>query len=1041
MWFSSVEQDILRECSKDDASFQRLMAAFEAQGALSTQAMFTRFFQTFLPEVAVWIDGTGKILFSTPKCQALLGYTADELHGLQWERLYHPDEVTVLNQITESLSPETVQVQHRLRHRNGSYVWFETTYSKKHIGHLQGILAISRDITPHHDTETRLRHSEEKFFAAFHASPLPQFVGTLDEGRILEANQAFADMIGIERDAIVGHTTVELGISVDVALREQLYDQLHETGSLRDVEYLFRGTDGKIRTVLLSAERFEIRQQPCWLAMYYDITERKAAEAARVASEQKFATIFESNPIPMTLSDLATTELVEVNPAFCRMIGLPSTKLRGFSTLELGLVVDPVTHQEFYRHAELQGSVPEIEQRFRAHDGQIRTVLASAETIVVNGKPHLLSMFHDITDRKQAEETLATERQMLRALIDHLPHLIYYKDTEARFLISNVANTRVLGLESAEEAVGKSDLDFYPPDLAAEFYADDQAVLSSGQPLINHEEMGLDAEGGSRWVLTSKFPLRNRAGEVTGLVGIGIDITERKAAEAALRASEERFYKAFWGSPFGMVMVDLPSQRIIDANPMGLRIGGLSREELIGQTVESVGFMLAPAVRAEFDRQLTQDGHVRGLEASWINDGQTTMVKFAAEIIEIGGSPHLLVMFDDITSQKIAEAALESARLELIYERNLLRQLIDHLPDAVFVKDAAGRYLLVNKRHAQLAGYPVEALLGKTALEVFPDEGAAYYADDLAVIQSGEPLLGREERLIHREDPRLPDGWCITSKIPVSNADGLTVALVGLQVDITAHKQADLKRLENEKLQTTLQKERELSDLKTRMMQRISHEFRTPLTIIQTSANLILHYQDRLAAEQRDKLGSQIEEQITSLTDMLRIISGIVREEVPEQKMQVERVDLPALVQSAIHKSEEQDRHRHPIRFEVSEWPTANITVMGDPHHLRALVINLLSNACLYSPHKRPITVNLTQENAFVKLQVQDEGIGILPIELERVTEAFFRGSNFDERPGLGLGLTTAKNITDLHHGTLHIESTAGQGTLVTVCLPISFEV
>ncbi len=1040
MWSSSVEQDFLRECSKDDASFQRLVAAFEAQRSLSTQAMFACFFQTFLPEVAIWIDDAEKISFSTPKCQALLGYTTEELHGYQWETLCHPNEVSVLNQITDSLSPETVQVKHRLRHRNGSYVWVETTFSKKQIGHLQGILAISRDITPHHDTETKLRDSEEKFFSAFHASPLPQFVSTLDEGRILEANQAFADMVGIERDAIVGHTTVELGISVDVALREQLYDQLRETGSLRDVEYLFRGTDGKIRTVLLSAERFEIHHQPCWLGMYYDITEHKAAEAARVASEQKFATIFESNPIPMTLSDLATTELVEVNPAFCRMIGLPSTKLRGFSTLELGLVVDPVTHQEFYRHAELQGSVPEIEQRFRTHDGQIRTVLASAETIDVNGKPHLLSMFHDITDRKQAEETLAAERQMLRALIDHLPHFIYHKDTEARFLISNIANTRVLGLESVEEAVGKSDLDFYPPDLAAEFYADDRAVISSGQPLINHEEMGRDAQGRSRWVLTSKFPLRNRAGEVTGLVGIGIDITERKQAEAELRASEERFYKAFWGSPFGMVIIDLRSQRIIDANPTGLRIGGLSREELIGQTVESVGFMLAPAVRAEFDRQLTQDGHVRGLEASWVKNGQTTMVKFAAEIIEIGGAPHLLVMFDDITSQKIAEAALESARLELIYERNLLRQLIDHLPDGVFVKDAAGRYLLMNKRHAQLAGYPVEALMGKTALEAFPDLGETYFADDLQVIQSGQPLLGREERLIHREDPSLPDGWCITSKIPICNADGLTVAMVGLQVDITAHKLADMKRLENEKLQTALQKERELNDLKTRMMQRISHEFRTPLAIIQTAANLLLNYQDRLSIEQRRKLSGQIEEQITTLTDMLHIISEIVREDFPKHAMQSEHVDFPALVQAAIEKVEAQDHSRHPIRFESIQPSIPALNVMGDPYHLRTLVINLLSNACLYSPLERPVTVNLTREDTFLQLQVQDEGIGILPDELDRVTEAFFRGSNFDERPGLGLGLTTAKNIIDLHHGTLHIESTAGQGTLVTVRLPISFE-
>ncbi|MBI5930807.1 MAG: PAS domain-containing sensor histidine kinase [Chloroflexi bacterium] len=901
MTTSSQVNDLLKECSKDEVSYQRLLHAFEEQPSLPAIEQRYHIFDMFLPEALIWADINGVIVHITRKCYELLGYNAETLNGQKWEIFCHPDEVSTLYQITEQLSvtDETLKIQHRLLHHNGSYIWVESTCraTKNALtGEIEGFLSITRDITQQRLIEAERDASEEKFFFAFHASPLAQFIGTFDEGRIIEANRAFADLLGTDRTEILGRTSVELGAVVDIPLRNQLYEQLSQTGSLREIEYLFRRPDGGVRTVLLTAEKLEINHQPCFLGMYYDITERRAAAAAQVASEQKFATVFHRNPIPMALSHLVTTELIEANPAFCKLIGLPCDKLVGFSTLELGLVVDPVSREAFYSQAETQGSVHGIEQRFRTNDGQIRTLLASAEIIEIDSQSYLLSMFLDITERKQAEEALATERQLLRVLIDNLPDFIYYKDAQARFLISNVANTQVLGLHSAEEVVGKSDLDFYPTDLAAQYYADDMGVIQSGQPLIDHEEIGRDAEGNNRWVLTNKFPLRNRDGQITGLVGIGMDITERKHAEAALKASEERFYKAFWGSPFGVVITELPSQRIIDANPITLQIGQLSREEIIGRTAEEVGFVLAPATQVEFNRQLNETGRVKNLEASWTRYEKETIVKVAAEIIEISGVPHLLVMFDDITALKQAEQA----------------------------------------------------------------------------------------------------------------------------------------RLEKERLQTALDKERELSDLKTRMMQRISHEFRTPLTVIQTSTGLISRYRDRLTTEQRENLTQRIEAQVTNLTDMLSSISRIVRDEFQEQPFRPEQLDLVALVQESIENIKL--RGQHLFRFETT---SSHLEIVGDAQHLRSLLINLLANAITYSPPDTPVVLTLTLEDHVVRLRIKDEGIGILPEELGRVTEPFFRGSNFDERPGLGLGMTIAKNIIDLHQGILRIESVPNQGTTVEVCLPV----
>ena len=157
-----------------------------------------------------------------------------------------------------------------------------------------------------------------------------------------------------------------------------------------------------------------------------------------------------------------------------------------------------------------------------------------------NGKAvGLVGISRDITERKQAEEALARERLLLRTLIDNLPDGIYAKDTACRKTLVNPADLKNLCCKSEAEALGKSDFDFYPRNLAEKFYADDQNVLQ-GQPVINREEYVLDEKGEKRWLMTSKLPLRDQNGKIVGLVGVGRDITHRKQAEEALRQSEER---------------------------------------------------------------------------------------------------------------------------------------------------------------------------------------------------------------------------------------------------------------------------------------------------------------------------------------------------------------------------------------------------------------------------------------------------------------------------------------------------------------------
>jgi PAS domain S-box-containing protein len=145
----------------------------------------------------------------------------------------------------------------------------------------------------------------------------------------------------------------------------------------------------------------------------------------------------------------------------------------------------------------------------------------------------LVGVGRDITEHKRAQEALMNERILLRTLIDNLPDAIYAKDTACRKTLANPADVRDnLHQQSEAEVLGKDDFEFFPKEVATAFFADDQTVIQTGQPILNREEYVYDAEGQKRWLLTSKLPLRDKKGQITGLVGIGRDITERKRAEA-----------------------------------------------------------------------------------------------------------------------------------------------------------------------------------------------------------------------------------------------------------------------------------------------------------------------------------------------------------------------------------------------------------------------------------------------------------------------------------------------------------------------------
>ncbi len=145
----------------------------------------------------------------------------------------------------------------------------------------------------------------------------------------------------------------------------------------------------------------------------------------------------------------------------------------------------------------------------------------------------------DITRRKKAEEELAAERNLLRNLIDNMPDRIYAKDLNSRFIVCNDALVKRMGKTNLEDIIGKTDFDLVPNDLASQYYLNEQEIIKSGKPLINHEESMGSVSGIIRWNLSTKVPFRDTSGKIIGIVGMGRDITDRKLAEEEIKLKNE----------------------------------------------------------------------------------------------------------------------------------------------------------------------------------------------------------------------------------------------------------------------------------------------------------------------------------------------------------------------------------------------------------------------------------------------------------------------------------------------------------------------
>ncbi|OHB76064.1 MAG: hypothetical protein A2W31_16835 [Planctomycetes bacterium RBG_16_64_10] len=271
-----------------------------------------------------------------------------------------------------------------------------------------------------------------------------------------------------------------------------------------------------------------------------EVAERRRTEQILRETEAVYRSLVDSLPLNVFRKDIHG-RIAFGNQRYCETLGMPLEQLVGKDDTDLF----PEQLASKYRRDDATvvetGTVLEDVEQHRKPNGELiyvhvlKAPVRDAQGSIVG----VQGMFWDVTARKRAEAALEQERYLLHALMDNLPHRIFFKDRASRFLRINKALANWFGLENAEDALGKTDFDYFLEEHARQVFDDEQTVMRTGTPLLDREEKETWRDGTVTWATTTRLPLYDEAGQIVGTFGISRDISEQKRAAEALRAAKE----------------------------------------------------------------------------------------------------------------------------------------------------------------------------------------------------------------------------------------------------------------------------------------------------------------------------------------------------------------------------------------------------------------------------------------------------------------------------------------------------------------------
>ncbi len=786
--------------------------------------------------------------------------------------------------------------------------------------------------------------------------------------------------------------------------------------------------------------------------------------------------LLETGPHPFAVTDLQQ-RLVQVNQAFCDLVGYSRQELEGMSTLELTAPESVELTRRYHAEVLASGKNERVVKNYRRKDGSLVPVeLMVGAFRDDSGEPiGLYGFISDISERVKAEEVVRESEQRYRELYDEAPIGYYQIDRDGRIKNINKTACELLGYEPKEllgqsllEMVAHAQRDAVVVSLRAKFEdANRQCLLT---PLAAYEEVLLTRDGCELPVEIQEREHRDQDGRIVGLRCVLKDISKRKETEAALVESERRARAIFDGIHDAVIVHDQRG-RILDANPAACWQFGYAREELLGMTTSQLD---APDFGSGFLEELKCQYQEDKLVCEGLHrtkSGRKIPVEVTTSRVQFGNQVAVLAILRDITERRALErtqlefATAQMRNAEEMEIKNralsesamLYRQLAEGSLDGIVVADGDGRITLFNPAAEKIFGYEAREVIGQPLERLIggvlpaPQECSS----SPAVCRLGRsPIVGRTVELSGRKK----DGTEFPLEISLS-----AVELSGRPQYIGSIRD----QTERQRMEAMLARTDKLASIGL-LSAGVAHELNNPLAYVmnnlvvlqrevsgllemvqryeasrpalETADPALLRSIDELAEEIdwsyiRDNLEPMVERTRTGVKRVASIVEkmrGLARTSTP----QWESAPLSELVDSVLEMMQGRLKQQQ-IQVEVQVDEVTQLQCV--PDQIRQVLLNLMINAlqAIESAGRQDggkITVEGRLSGPWVAISVRDNGTGISPEHRQRLFDPFFTTKPVGE--GTGLGLSISHGIISGHGGRIELESRLGEGSCFRLLLP-----
>ncbi|HEY6286091.1 MAG TPA: PAS domain S-box protein, partial [Ktedonobacteraceae bacterium] len=715
-------QDMLEQVQQRMLQFEQM-----EQQLREKEEQYHAIFEATIDGLSINVLEDGRVIEANPALCGMFGYTYEEFIDLPPTATIHPDTYHVVADVLQRVQAGSqFQTRFVALRKDGTAFHAEgrgTPFIYKGKPHLLGS---TRDITEQVHAEEQLREREEQYRSIFEAVTDSLTISRLEDGQVVEVNPAACKMLGYSYEELIGMLPADL-VPPDYLHLVAEGLQTLQVGGRNDLVMMTLRNDGTSFPSEVHSTQFSYKGKPHLLTVARDITERVRAEEQLREKEAQYRSVFEATSDGLNIADLDGF-FIEANPAFCSMLGYTHDEL-------IGIHFSQTTFPEYYPVIEESARAIESGGHYQTQglaqrkDGSPLPVEAHATPFIYKGKPHMLGVMRDITERVEAEQQIREKEEQYRSVFEATSDGLIIRDMDGYVVEANPVACSMHGY-TYEEFIGLHRTDIIDPADHA-MVAEYMKAIQAGRSFMG-QAVDLRKDG-------TAFPVEVRGSTFTfqgkpHTLSVLRDITERIQAEQQLREKEEQYRAIFEASSDGLFIIDLENNHAVEVNPMVCQMWGYTYEELLGRPIGiSDDTQQIPVHALEVVRS---GGQFKMRDTTTRKDGTSFDVEVHATPFTYKGKPHLLAIVRDITEQVQAEQRLRE-------QDEQYRSVFEATSDGLIIRNMEGTVVQVNPAACKMHGYGYEEYLALSRDTLIHPDYHPQLREIIQTVKAGRTFQGQ----------------------------------------------------------------------------------------------------------------------------------------------------------------------------------------------------------------------------------------------------------------------------------------------------------